>query len=239
LRPSVGPLEAPVRSSGRAAGVLPAGADLGRGARALGGSCRRARRAPSGRPARQLAGAPGALPELRERSQAGERRERRRADRGARRRRAAARRGLRPRPGGHRPRSSFAARAAGSGGRSWPRAGRSRSGPGSRCGEPSPAPCSPASRRAARSIPSSPGSARTRSWRSCAAGPGGRAWPTSRPTTCGAPSSARLWRPGPTWPVQQLAGHRSVTTTARYDRRPEAARRSAARRVRIPYVPRG
>jgi Phage integrase family len=35
--------------------------------------------------------------------------------------------------------------------------------------------------------------------------------------------------------VQQLAGHRSVTT-ARYDRRPEAARRQAARRVRIPYV---
>jgi integrase len=39
--------------------------------------------------------------------------------------------------------------------------------------------------------------------------------------------------------VQQLAGHRSVTTTARYDRRPEAARRQAARRVRIPYVARG
>ena len=38
--------------------------------------------------------------------------------------------------------------------------------------------------------------------------------------------------------VQQLAGHRSVTTTARYDRRPEAARRQAARRVRIPYVAR-
>ena len=38
--------------------------------------------------------------------------------------------------------------------------------------------------------------------------------------------------------VQQLAGHRSVTTTARYDRRPEAARRQAARRVRIPYVSR-
>jgi integrase len=36
--------------------------------------------------------------------------------------------------------------------------------------------------------------------------------------------------------VQQLAGHRSVTTTARYDRRPEAARRQAARRARIPYV---
>ena len=39
--------------------------------------------------------------------------------------------------------------------------------------------------------------------------------------------------------VQQLAGHRSVTTTARYDHRPEAARRQAARRVRIPYVARG
>jgi integrase len=36
--------------------------------------------------------------------------------------------------------------------------------------------------------------------------------------------------------VQQLAGHRSVTTTARDDRRPEKARKQAARRVRIPYV---
>jgi integrase len=39
--------------------------------------------------------------------------------------------------------------------------------------------------------------------------------------------------------VQQLAGQRSVTTTARDDRRPEAAGRQAARRVRIPYVARG
>jgi site-specific recombinase XerC len=38
--------------------------------------------------------------------------------------------------------------------------------------------------------------------------------------------------------VQQLAGHRSVTTSARYDRRPEKARRQAAKRVGIPYVAR-
>jgi site-specific recombinase XerD len=38
--------------------------------------------------------------------------------------------------------------------------------------------------------------------------------------------------------VQQLAGHRSVTTTARCDRRSESVRRQAAWRVRLPYVAR-
>jgi len=37
-------------------------------------------------------------------------------------------------------------------------------------------------------------------------------------------------------PVQRFVGHESVTTTARYDRRPDAVTRVAARKMHVPYM---
>jgi hypothetical protein len=62
------------------------------------------------------------------------------------------------------------------------------------------------------------------------------AWPLSHHTTCVAPLSPRERDAGADLAtVQKMVGHESVTTTAGYDRREDAAKRKAADRVHVPF----
>ena len=74
---------------------------------------------------------------------------------------------------------------------------------------------------------------------SCAIGQRRLAWPLSHHATCGAPVSLRERDAGADLAtVQKMVGHESVTTTAGYDRRGDAARRKAADLVYVSFFPR-
>jgi hypothetical protein len=65
------------------------------------------------------------------------------------------------------------------------------------------------------------------------------AWPLSHRTACGAPLSPRERDAGADLAtVQKMVGRESVTTTAGYDRRGNAARGKAADLVHVPFFPR-
>ena len=74
---------------------------------------------------------------------------------------------------------------------------------------------------------------------SCAIGQQPRGSHHSRRTTCVAPTISELLDAGADLAtVQKMVGHESVTTTAGYDRRGDAAKRKAADLVHVPFFPR-
>jgi hypothetical protein len=89
-------------------------------------------------------------------------------------------------------------------------------------------------------VGSASGDWRIKEWRLfCPIGQRRLAWPLSHHTTCVGRISPRERDAGAELAtIQKMVGHESVTTTAGYDRRGDAAKRKAADLVHVPFFPR-